>query len=314
VLAFLRCLLTGQIDRVPIEPGLYKSGNPSEKSPIIVTSNYKYTFIKIMRGLKGSDAWVLCVDSDGINVWCAARGDDFGNKQLIEAIKATNVQNLVKEKTLILPQLSAGGISAPNLHDSKKFPFKIKFGPIWSKHLPEYLEKNPIKKPERMRVIKFSLGHRLRALITHLTFLIRKVFIYQLTLVAVLLLIFEPFIHEFNLFLEILFAIILTNTIMPILLPMTGFTRSFILKGLFFGTLNVILLSIISWILYQNSIIILLSIPFFFWIAFFSTMSFSGFTMHTSPSEIRAQYSKFKIINLILLVISIISLCFRIFF
>ncbi|MHA1797384.1 MAG: hypothetical protein ACTSVY_02955, partial [Candidatus Helarchaeota archaeon] len=71
---------------------------------------------------------------------------------------------------------------------------------------------------------------------------------------------------------------------------------------------------IISWILYQNSIIILLSIPFFFWIAFFSTMSFSGFTMHASPSEIRAQYSKFKIINLILLVISIITLCFRIFF
>ena len=165
-----------------------------------------------------------------------------------------------------------------------------------------------------MRVIKFSLGYRLSALITHLTFLFRKVLIYPLALITVLLLIFEPFFHEFNLFLEILFAIILTNTIMPILLPMTGFTRIFILKGLFFGTLNVIPLGIISWILYQNSIITLLSIPFFFWIALFSTMSFSGYTNHTSPSEIRAQYPKFKIINLILLVISIISLCFRIFF
>ena len=78
-----------------------------------------------MQDLEGRDAWVLCVDSDGINVWCAARGDDFGDKQLIEAIKATNIQNLVKEKTKILPQLSAGGISAPNLYDSKVFPFKI---------------------------------------------------------------------------------------------------------------------------------------------------------------------------------------------
>jgi len=102
-LAILRCLLTGQVDRVPIESGLYKSGNPSEKSPIIVTSNYKYTYIKVMQDLEGRDVWVLCVDSDGINVWCAARGDDFGNKQLIEAIKATNIQNLVKEKKLILP-------------------------------------------------------------------------------------------------------------------------------------------------------------------------------------------------------------------
>ncbi|MHA1196435.1 MAG: hypothetical protein ACTSSM_10100 [Promethearchaeota archaeon] len=97
-MAILRCLLTRQVDRVPIEPGLYKSGNPSEKSPIIVTFNYKYTYIKIMQDLEGRDAWVLYVDSDGINIWCAARDDDFGNKQLIEAIKATNIQNLVKDQ------------------------------------------------------------------------------------------------------------------------------------------------------------------------------------------------------------------------
>ena len=90
-LRIYRCIFTGQIDRVPIEPGIYKSGNPNSKSPIIVTANYEYTYIKLMRDLQGIDAWVLCLDSNGINVWCAARGDDFGNKQLLEAIEATDI-------------------------------------------------------------------------------------------------------------------------------------------------------------------------------------------------------------------------------
>ncbi|MCJ7649448.1 MAG: methyltransferase domain-containing protein, partial [Candidatus Lokiarchaeota archaeon] len=88
-----RCTLTGQADRVPIEPGIYRSGNPTKDSPIIVTSNYDFTYIKVMRNLRHIDAWVLCVDSNGINVWCAARGNDFGNEQILEAVEATGIQN-----------------------------------------------------------------------------------------------------------------------------------------------------------------------------------------------------------------------------
>ena len=43
----------------------------------------------------------------------------------------------------------AGGISAPNLYDSKEFPFKIKYDPIWSKHLPEILGKKSNKKTRK---------------------------------------------------------------------------------------------------------------------------------------------------------------------
>ncbi|GAH31871.1 unnamed protein product, partial [marine sediment metagenome] len=61
-LRIYRCIYTGQIDLVPIDPGIYKSGNPTESSPIIVTANYEFTYIKVMRDLKGIDAWVICVD------------------------------------------------------------------------------------------------------------------------------------------------------------------------------------------------------------------------------------------------------------
>ena len=132
-LRIYRSILTGQVDRVPIEPGIYHSGNPDEKSPVIVTANYEFTYIKVMRDLKGLDAWVLCVDSNGINVWCAARGNDFGNMQLLEAIEATDIKNITKKKTLLLPQLSAGGVAIPQLpKNSEEFPFRVKYGPVWS--------------------------------------------------------------------------------------------------------------------------------------------------------------------------------------
>ena len=92
-----RCIFTGQTDHVPIEPGIYQSGNPDKDSPIIVTANYVYTYIKVMRALKGLDAWVLCVDSKGINVWCAARGGNFGNKQLIEAVRTSGISNITNK-------------------------------------------------------------------------------------------------------------------------------------------------------------------------------------------------------------------------
>ncbi|MFW9887970.1 MAG: methyltransferase domain-containing protein, partial [Candidatus Thorarchaeota archaeon] len=68
--------LTGGWRGIPIEPGLYKSGNPTKESPVVVTANYELTYYTVMRALAkdGLDAWVLVCDTNGINVWCAARG------------------------------------------------------------------------------------------------------------------------------------------------------------------------------------------------------------------------------------------------
>jgi ubiquinone/menaquinone biosynthesis C-methylase UbiE len=307
-LRIYRCLFTGQIDRVPIEPGLYKSGNPNKDSPIIVTANYNYTYIKVMRSIKKIDAWLLCVDSNGINVWCAARGNDFGNNQLIEAVKATGIRNFTENKTLILPQLSAGGVAIPQLRmGSKDFPYKIKYGPVWSKDIPSYLKEKPSKKSEKMKLAKFTISHRNRAFITHTTFLFRKIFLYPLLGLLVILISLNWMIKLWWV-LELAIWIIITNAIIAYLFPLSKFTRKFIYKCIFFGTLNVIILSLIN-ISIQGSIFkILWSVNFYFWISFFSTMSFSGYSMASSPREIQTEYPIFRKINLILLVISILCL------
>jgi ubiquinone/menaquinone biosynthesis C-methylase UbiE len=313
-----RCLLTGQIDHIPIEPGIYRSGNPDKNSPIIATSNYIYTYIKVMRALKGIDAWVLCVDSRGINVWCAARGGNFGVRELLEAVKATNIEELTNTRTIILPQLSAGGVDSRVLpQNSQEFPFKIKYGPVWAKNLPEYLETQPARKPEKMKIAKFSLKHRMRAGLTHLTFLLRKVFLWPLLgllLVAFGLNTFSPLNISYINIGEIIIWIGFTNLIIAGLFPIVNFTRKFLIKGLSFGILNVILLGSLTWIFYNSIVTILFFSPFFLWLGFFCTMSFSGYTFATNPGEIQEEYPIFRDINLVLLVVSVILLLIGILF
>ncbi|MBY9013554.1 MAG: hypothetical protein KGD70_14365, partial [Candidatus Lokiarchaeota archaeon] len=310
-LRIYRSIYTGQVDLVPIDPGLYKSGNPDKTSPIIVTANYEFTYIKVMRDLKGLDAWVLCVDSNGINVWCAARGNDFGNNQLIEAVEATGLRDITEKKTLILPQLSAGGVATPELQKkSKNFPFRVVFGPVWSKDLPEFINNRPARKPDTMKLAKFTLKHRFRGFITHTTFLLRKIFLlplialFLISLVLNLMGLFEKFWWAGELLLWIIFS----NFLITFLFPISKFTRRFIYKGIFFGLVNAIALGALTYILHTSIVYMFLSIAFLFWISFFSTMSLSGYTMATSPSEIQEEYPIFSLINKILLTISLISM------
>ncbi|MBY9005945.1 MAG: methyltransferase domain-containing protein [Candidatus Lokiarchaeota archaeon] len=302
-----RCIFTGQSDRVPIEPGVYKSGNPNKNSPIIISCNYEFTYIKLMRDLRGIDAWVLCIDSNGINVWCAARGDDFGNEQLLEALEATGIHNYIKTKKLILPQLSAGGIAIPQLPKfSEDFPFKIKYGPVWSKHLKQYLDDG--KKSEEMKRAKFTLFHRVRAGFTHISFLFRKIFILPLIGLIILNFIFT-WLNMFNKILwivDFIIAIGLSNLLLILIFPLSKFTRKFLIKGVFFGTINLILMGCIIWIQNYSLEYILLNLTLFFWVSFFSTMSFSGNTMSTNPREIQSEYPIFKKINEVLMIIAII--------
>ncbi|MFX0042674.1 MAG: methyltransferase domain-containing protein [Candidatus Hodarchaeota archaeon] len=313
-LRIYRCIFTGQVDRVPIEPGIYQSGTPNETSPIIVTANYDFTYIKVMRDLKRLDAWVLCVDSNGINVWCAARGNDFGNNQLLEAVEATEIKNLTKEKILLLPQLSAGGVAIPQLpNKSEKFPFKIKYGPVWSKHIPQFIKNKPVRKPKNMKLAKFTLFHRIRAGITHTTFLFRKLFLLPIIALIILFLAINWF-NKLWWIGEITLLILLANLVMILLFPLSKFTRRFIFKGIFFGIINIVLFGSLSYLIHNSINYALWHICFYFWITFFSTMSFSGYTMATSPREIQEEYPIFSVVNKILFILSLILLALGIIF
>ena len=305
MLEWIRCVFTGQIDHPKVEPGIYKVGTPEAGSPIIATCNYLLTYNRLMKDLEGLNVWVLCIDSQGINVWCAARGNNFGNEQLIEAIKYSKISTLPSNKIIILPQLSAGGVSVPKI--IKDIGFSFKYGPVWSKDIKTFIQTQNLKKNENQSIAKFSVEKRIEAGLSHTAFLIRR-FILLPSLVLLLISIFLKsllLVHTVQL---VWILIIFMNMLFALIYPMFNKITVFYRKGLLYATFFTALF-MICLLFSKVQLDIFLIIGFaslVFWLSLASVLSFSGYTMETSAREIQAEYPIFLKIQKSILYISII--------
>ncbi len=148
------------IDRMhyTIEPGLYALGKPDEKSPVLVTANYKMSFDKLREALPGRDMWILVLDTKGINVWCASGKGTFGTMELVGRIESSGLSQIVSHRELILPQLSGPGVAAH--HVKKLSGFKVIYGPIRAKDLLTFLDYG-FKATQEMRLKTFTTWERI---------------------------------------------------------------------------------------------------------------------------------------------------------
>jgi acetyl-CoA decarbonylase/synthase complex subunit gamma len=227
-----------------IEPGLYALGQPDQKSPILVTANYKMSFDKLRKELPGRNFWILVLDTKGINVWCSAGKGTFGTMELVGRIESSGLPQIVSHRELILPQLAGPGIAA---HEVKRLSgFKVIYGPIRSKDLPTFLDSGRNATPE-MRIKSFSTLERM-ALIP-----LELVSAMKVGLVIMGILFFLAFIwksgegtiaalnHGLFSALAFFIAIVMGAILSPLLLPwLPG--RAFSLKGLVLGLIAVFLL------------------------------------------------------------------------
>jgi ribosomal protein S28E/S33 len=136
--------------RYTVAPGLYGVGNPNAESNIFVTANFKLTFDKLRVELDGMDAWILVLDTLGINVWCAAGKGTFGTDELVGRIETVGLDRIVSHRRLILPQLGATGVCA---HEVKnRSGFRVIYGPVRAKDIPAFLDARMKATPAMRRV------------------------------------------------------------------------------------------------------------------------------------------------------------------
>ena len=144
--------------RYRIDPGLYALGSPMQDSHVLVTANYKMSFDKLRSEMAGRNAWILVLDTKGINVWCSAGKGTFGAGEISRRIEAVGLPDIVAHRTLILPQLSAPGVNA---HEVQRLSgFRVVYGPIRARDLPAFIDAGMKATPE-MRLVRFSLLDRL---------------------------------------------------------------------------------------------------------------------------------------------------------
>lgn len=150
-----------------IKPGLYATGKPEENSNVFVTANYKLSFDHLRRALKGINAWILVINTNGVNVWCAAGKGTFGTTELSNRIRAHELRKIVNHHKVIVPQLGAVGVSA---HEVKKQSgFNVVYGPVKASDIKAFVDAGNKATPE-MRKITFPFIERLKLIPVELSY------------------------------------------------------------------------------------------------------------------------------------------------
>jgi len=276
-------------DQYKISPGLYCVGQPGPDSPVLVTANYKLTFDALRRELTSFEAWILVVDTRGINVWCAAGKALFSTRGVVQQVKQSRLATVVHHKQLILPQLAGPGVAARQV--KKGCGFAVQWGPVRSADLKEFLRNNRKASPG-MRQVTFRLGERLVLIPVEIYLILRpSLFI----LLAIFLLSgIGPDVFSFHaawsrgLVGATTYgaAIFAGAMAVPILLPWLP-SRKFFLKGIYTG------LAAGAAVLFWNRIVsvgeavavLLLSVA----VSSYAAMNFTGATPFTSPTGVEKE-------------------------
>jgi len=209
-----------------VEPGLYRLGCPTPDSDVFVSANYTLSFDALRSALAGRDVYILVLDTKGINVWCAAGKGTFGTEELVRRIGITGLAGIVRHRRLILPQLSAPGVSWPDV--VRGSGFLVEYGPVRAHDLPEYLAAH--KATPAMRRVEFPLRDRVVLIPVELV----QALPFMLVPVAALGFLVSWFIAA-----ELVLAVFAGTVLFPILLPMLP-TKDFSTKGLILGVLVMI--------------------------------------------------------------------------
>jgi len=277
-----------------VEPGLYALGRPSDRSPALVTANYKMSFDKLREALPGRDAWILVLDTKGINVWCAAGKGTFGTMELVSRIESSGLKQIVSHRELILPQLSGPGVAA---HLVKKLSgFKVIYGPIRARDLFVFLDSGLKVTPE-MRLKTFTTWERTELVPMELVGALKPGI---LVMIIFFLLAFlgksgegwtDALSHGLFSALAMLTAVLVGSVLTPLLLPwLPG--RAFSIKGLSLGILSALILIFFrwgDWITKAGRLEIiawLLLIPA---IVAYLAMNFTGASTYTSLSGVKKE-------------------------
>ena len=139
-------------DRYRVAPGLYALGAPDGNAPVLVTANYKLTFDVVRRDAAGLDAWILVLDTRGINVWCAAGEGTFGTEEVIRRVTESRLAE-GGEPPPADPARSSGapGVAA---HEVRKgCGFSVVYGPVRARDIRSFLEAGMKASPAMRRVV-----------------------------------------------------------------------------------------------------------------------------------------------------------------
>ena len=119
--------------------GIYPIGNPTENSPVLITSNFSLTYFIVSGEIENSKVpcWLLVKDTEGLSVMTAWAAGKFVADALAPFVKKSGIVDKVKHRKLTIPGHAAaesGGL------EEELAGWKIEVGPREGAHIPAYLK------------------------------------------------------------------------------------------------------------------------------------------------------------------------------
>jgi hypothetical protein len=280
-----------------VKPGLYSVGSPTSSSPVFVSANLTLSFDALRTSLKDMDAYIMVIDTKGVNVWCAAGKGTFGTDEVVRCVKELGLESIVSHRRLILPQLSAPGVSA--LEVKRKSGFHVEWGPVRAKDIPEYMRLG--KATTEMRKVTYSLKERMTIVPVEIVHNLPYLIIAE----VVALLLLGPVVA-----LAVLVSLMGAIVLFPLLLPFIP-AKEFASKGMLLGVILALpfvlypLLngaSIDSRFLLNGATYILIMAP----IVSFLSLNYTGSSTFTSRTGVKREIFRWVPIMVIMLVAGVV--------
>jgi hypothetical protein len=264
-----------------VEPGLYSLGNPTKDSPVLVTANYTLSFDALRVNLQGLDAYILALDTKGVNVWCAAGKGTFGTDEVVRQVENANLGEVVAHRRLILPQLGAPGVNANEV--KKRTGFKVDYGPVRAEDVRSYLDSGITAE---MRRVRFPLKDRAVLIPVEM----KNYFLPLVLFVAALVL-----IGQLTGALMVVTIFLAGVALFPILLPYLP-SKEFSSKGILLGILVALPFSAAALMQGSSTANLLYAIapPLLIapWVGYIS-LNFTGCSTYTSRTGVRREIFRY---------------------
>ncbi|MCX5702114.1 MAG: acetyl-CoA decarbonylase/synthase complex subunit gamma [Candidatus Omnitrophica bacterium] len=121
-----------------MEPKLYPVGSVSDKSPVLVTTNFSLTHYTVLGEVEASKipSYILSVDTEGMSVLTAWAAEKFTAEKITDSLNKFEVKNTVTHNRLIIPGYVA--VMSGDLED--KSGWQVIVGPKEAAGIPSFLK------------------------------------------------------------------------------------------------------------------------------------------------------------------------------
>ena len=121
-----------------IEPKIYSIGAATEKSPVLITTNFSLSYYTVLGEVEASKipAHILSVDTEGMSVLTAWAAEKFNAESITKSLVKLGLKDVIKHNNLIIP----GYVAMLSGELEEQSGFKVIVGPKEAAGIPAFLK------------------------------------------------------------------------------------------------------------------------------------------------------------------------------